>query len=83
MLAAPFVQIAVSSPFVIGVPAPRCRKCSARWSRSGVGSPSWLTDRQFSEWHFSELHAITQAAPGPNVMFVALLGHFIAGTGRS
>lgn len=34
----------------------------------------WLTDRQFSE-----LFAIAQAAPGPNVMFVALLGHFIAG----
>jgi hypothetical protein len=34
----------------------------------------WLTDRQFSE-----LFAMAQAAPGPNVMFVALLGHFIAG----
>jgi chromate transporter len=33
-----------------------------------------LTDRQFSE-----LFAIAQAAPGPNIMFVALLGHFIAG----
>jgi chromate transporter len=33
-----------------------------------------LTDRQFAE-----LYAIAQAAPGPNVMFVALLGHFIAG----
>jgi hypothetical protein len=34
----------------------------------------WLTDRQFSE-----LFAMAQAAPGPNIMFVALLGHFIAG----
>src|ERR1700719_4701707 len=34
----------------------------------------WLTDRQFSE-----LFAVAQAAPGPNIMFVALLGHFIAG----
>ena len=34
----------------------------------------WLSDRQFSE-----LYAIAQAAPGPNVMFVALLGHYIAG----
>ena len=34
----------------------------------------WLTVRQFSE-----LFAVAQAAPGPNVMFVALLGHFIAG----
>jgi hypothetical protein len=83
VLAAPFVQFAVLSPFAIGVPAPWCRKCSVRWSRSGVCSPSWLTDRQFSERQFSELSAIAQAAPGPNVMFIALLGHFIAGTGRS
>ena len=34
----------------------------------------WLSDPQFSE-----LYAIAQAAPGPNVMFVALLGHYIAG----
>jgi hypothetical protein len=37
----------------------------------------WLTDRQFSE-----LFAMAQAAPAPNVMFVALLGHFIAGRRR-
>ncbi len=34
----------------------------------------WLTDRQFSE-----LFAIAQAAPGPNVMIVTLLGHYVAG----
>ena len=42
--------------------------------RQTVEISQWLTDRQFSE-----LFAIAQAAPGPNVMFVALLGHFIAG----
>ena len=42
--------------------------------RQTVEIAGWLTDRQFSE-----LFAIAQAAPGPNVMFVALLGHFIAG----
>src|SRR5215470_12433932 len=36
-----------------------------------------LTDRQFGE-----LFAIAQVAPGPNIMFVALLGHFIAGAPR-
>ena len=34
----------------------------------------WFTDRQFGE-----LFAMAQAAPAPNVMFVVLLGHFIAG----
>jgi len=42
--------------------------------RQTVAIAQWLTDRQFSE-----LFAIAQAAPAPNVMFVALLGHFIAG----
>ena len=42
--------------------------------RQTVEIAQWLTDRQFSE-----LFAVAQAAPGPNIMFVALLGHFIAG----
>src|SRR5260370_4813577 len=42
--------------------------------RQSVEIAQLLTDRQFSE-----LFAIAQAAPGPNIMFVALLGHFIAG----
>ena len=42
--------------------------------RQTVEIAASLTDRQFSE-----LFAIAQAAPGPNIMFVALLGHFIAG----
>jgi len=42
--------------------------------RQAVDVHHWLGDRTFSE-----LFAIAQAAPGPNVVFVALLGHYIAG----
>ena len=34
----------------------------------------WMSDHQFSE-----LYAISQAAPGPNVMIVALIGQQLAG----
>jgi chromate transporter len=39
-----------------------------------VGQQQWITDAQFSA-----SIAIAQAAPGPNVLFVALLGWNIAG----
>ncbi len=42
--------------------------------RQVVDLHGWISDRTFSE-----LFAIAQAAPGPNVVFVALLGHYIAG----
>ena len=42
--------------------------------RQVVDLHGWIGDRTFSE-----LFAIAQAAPGPNVVFVALLGHYIAG----
>ncbi len=42
--------------------------------RQAVEVHQWLSDRRFSE-----LYAIAQAAPGPNVVFVALLGHYVAG----
>ncbi len=42
--------------------------------RQVVGLHGWIGDRTFSE-----LFAIAQAAPGPNVVFVALLGQYIAG----
>jgi chromate transporter len=42
--------------------------------RQAVDVHHWLGDRTFSE-----LFAIAQAAPGPNVVFVALLGHYVAG----
>jgi chromate transporter len=64
------VQFAVLSLFAVG------GACTVvpEMQRQMVEIRGWLTDRQFSE-----LYAIAQAAPGPNVMFVALLGHFIAG----
>jgi len=42
--------------------------------RQTVEIAGLLTDHQFSE-----LYAIACPAPGPNTMFVVLLGHFIAG----
>jgi chromate transporter len=42
--------------------------------RQAVDVHHWITDRSFTE-----LFAIAQTAPGPNVVFVTLLGHYIAG----
>jgi len=42
--------------------------------RQTVDIHQWLSDRTFSE-----LFALARAAPGPNVVFVALLGHYVAG----
>ena len=65
-----FVQFAVLSLFAIG----GASTVVPEMQRQMVEIRGWLSDRQFGE-----LYAIAQAAPGPNVMFVALLGHFIAG----
>ncbi len=42
--------------------------------RQAVEIRHWLDDRQFGEFY-----AVAQAAPGPNVMIVALIGHAAAG----
>ena len=42
--------------------------------RQVVDVHHWISDRSFTE-----LFAIAQTSPGPNVVFVALLGHYIAG----
>lgn len=42
--------------------------------RQGVELRGWMTDRQFAD-----LLAIAQAAPGPNVMLVTLVGYHVAG----
>lgn len=42
--------------------------------RQAVEIRHWVGDRQFGE-----LYAIAQAAPGPNVMIVALIGQVVAG----
>jgi chromate transporter len=65
-----FAIFAVLSFFAIGGASTTLPEMHLRT----VDTAHWLTDRQFSE-----LFAIAQAAPGPNVMFVALLGQFIAG----
>jgi len=69
-LAALFLQFAILSFFAIGGGS----SALPEMHRQTVDVTQWLTDRQFSE-----LFAMAQAAPGPNIMFVALLGHFIAG----
>ena len=65
-----FAQFATLSLFAIG----GASSGGAGNAPLSVDVGHWMTDRQFGE-----LFAIAQAAPGPNVMFVALLGHFIAG----
>jgi chromate transporter len=65
-----FVQFVALSLFAIG----GASTVVPEMQRQFVEIRGLLTDRQFAE-----LYAIAQAAPGPNVMFVALLGHFIAG----
>jgi chromate transporter len=69
-LIALFLQFAALSFFAVG----GASTTVPEMHRQTVEIQQWLTDRQFSE-----LFAMAQAAPGPNVMFVALLGHFIAG----
>jgi chromate transporter len=69
-LATLFMQFAILSFFAIGGGG----SAVPEMHRHTVEIAHSLTDRQFSE-----LFAIAQAAPGPNIMFVALLGHFIAG----
>ncbi len=42
--------------------------------RQAVELRSWMTERQFAD-----MFAISQAAPGPNVMMVTLIGFHVAG----
>ena len=42
--------------------------------RQVVDLRSWMTERQFAD-----MFAISQAAPGPNVMIVTLVGYHVAG----
>jgi len=42
--------------------------------RQAVDISHWMTDRQFVD-----LVSIAQAAPGPNVLFVTLIGYHVAG----
>lgn len=42
--------------------------------RQAVEIQGWMSDRQFSD-----IFAMSQAAPGPNVMIVTLIGYHVAG----
>jgi len=42
--------------------------------RQAVELRSWMTDREFTD-----MFAMSQAAPGPNVMLVTLIGYHVAG----
>jgi chromate transporter len=42
--------------------------------RQAVELRSWMTEREFAD-----MFAISQAAPGPNVMLVTLIGYHVAG----
>lgn len=42
--------------------------------RQAVELRSWMNDREFTD-----MFAISQAAPGPNVMLVTLIGYHVAG----
>ena len=42
--------------------------------RDVVAVSGWMTDQQFAD-----LFAISQAAPGPNILIVSLVGYQVAG----
>jgi chromate transporter len=42
--------------------------------RLAVDAQHWMTDRQFTD-----MFALAQVAPGPNVIFVTLIGYHVAG----
>ncbi|MEA2934878.1 MAG: chromate transporter [Variibacter sp.] len=42
--------------------------------RQAVDVAGWMTDRQFTD-----LFALAQVAPGPNIMIVTLIGYFVGG----
>jgi chromate transporter len=44
--------------------------------RVAVDVQHWMTERQFAD-----VFAISQMAPGPNVLIVTLIGYFVAGIG--
>ncbi len=64
------VQFALLSLLAIG----GANSAVPEMHRQAVEIRHWLDDRQFGEFY-----AIAQAAPGPNVMIVALIGHAAAG----
>jgi len=64
------VQFAILSLFAIG----GAMAVIPEMHRQAVDVSHWMTDRQFAD-----LFAIAQAAPGPNIIIVTLIGYQAAG----
>ena len=65
-----FVQFAVMALLALG----GANAVVPEMHRQAVELRSWMTERQFTD-----MFAISQAAPGPNVMLVTLIGYHVAG----
>jgi len=70
ILVALFVQFAVMALLALG----GANAVVPEMHRQAVELRSWMTERQFTD-----MFAISQAAPGPNVMLVTLIGYHVAG----
>jgi chromate transporter len=65
-----FVQFAIMALLALG----GANAVVPEMHRQAVELRSWMTERQFTD-----MFAISQAAPGPNVMLVTLIGYHVAG----
>jgi chromate transporter len=66
------VQFAIMSMLALG----GANAVVPEMHRQAVELRSWMTERQFAD-----MFAISQVAPGPNVMIVTLIGYHVAGLG--
>ena len=66
------VQFAVMSLLALG----GANAVVPEMHRQAVELRGWMSDREFAD-----MFAISQAAPGPNVMIVTLIGYHVAGLG--
>ncbi len=73
MLLSLFVIFAELSVLASAAATPSCRKCSGRW----WNVHHWMTAQQFSA-----MFALAQAAPGPNMMNVPMIGWRLALSAR-
>jgi chromate transporter len=66
------VQFAIMSMLALG----GANAVVPEMHRQAVELRAWMTEREFAD-----MFAISQAAPGPNVMIVTLIGYHVAGLG--
>ena len=66
------VQFAIMSMLALG----GANAVIPEMHRQAVELRGWMTEREFAD-----MFAISQAAPGPNVMIVTLIGYHVAGLG--